>query len=457
MAGQNKRPETYTRTGRGGAAHVLPRVQLDTDVMTLAKERIAIAAEIHDNILVAFSGGKDSTVTLQLTLAVLHENPELGAKHLPLRVVFGDEECIPKETEEYVRRVSQRPDVRLEWYCLPLKMRNACSRKHPEWWTWAPESEELWARPLPPEAITHLDGFPNWPPEARLSWPQTNELLAPPHLGNVCILMGIRAQESLTRLRAVSIAGKREYNWLVKQGGGNEILNGSSGGNVWKAYPIYDWLTEDVWTAPKRFGWDYNHAYDLLAMAGVSPAKQRCSPAFGEEPIGGLHVFAQAFPEVWEKMVYRVPGVGSAYRYALTELYGHGSRPERPDDMTWHDFILHFVAKHPDGMRQKLAARLTDIIRRHYRVTSNPMLVKAPHPDSGLSWDWLLMVAMRGDTKQRKQPTNRITREPVELKRMWHRYAKELDDTIKAGQFDILSYPRHAPRDPYALIPEEFR
>lgn len=457
MAASNKRPDTKTRTGHGAAPHILPRVYLDEDVYTLAKQRAKIAAEMHDKLIVAFSGGKDSTAVLNIMLEVLHENPELGAKHLPLRVVHADEECIPMQTEEYVRRVSQLPDVALEWYCLPFKMRNACSRKHPTWWTWAPEDEHLWARPLPPEAITELDGFPTWPPEARLSWPETNELLTHPSMGNVCLLMGIRAQESLTRSRAVSVASKREYNWLIKQGSGMKSLGGTSAGNVWKGYIIYDWGTEDVWRAPGVMGWDYNRAYEHMEMLGISKHQQRCSPAFGEEPIGKLHVFAEAFPEVWHKMVERVPGVGAAYRYARTELYGYGTLPELPEGMTWQDFVRHFVEQHPPSLRPQLAKRLSEMIRSHYRITTHPILKDAYHPDSGCSWEFLLKVAMRGDTKERKQPSHNCTSDPVKRAGMWRKYAETLNTALADGSFSQLAYPRRPPRDPFALIPQEFR
>ena len=30
------------------------------------------------------------------------------------------------------------------------------------------------------------------------------------------------------------------------------------------SYPIYDWETEDVWTANAKFGYKYNKLYDLM-------------------------------------------------------------------------------------------------------------------------------------------------------------------------------------------------
>lgn len=268
------------------------------------------------------------------------------------------------------------------------------------------------------------------------------------------MVMGIRAQESLTRRRAVT--RKQGENYITPYSGhGNR-------GNLWKAYPIYDWETEDVWTAPALLGWDYNHAYDRMEMAGVSHAMQRCSPAFGNEPLQKLHTYAACFPEVWDKMVYRVPGVGAAARYALTELYSYGSRPDKPAGMPWGEFVNHYLAKHPVEIRKVIAARLAMEIKSHYTKTADPLVVNAPHPDTGLSWDFVLMIAMRGDPKNRKQPGGRIhtvddgTRRA--LPRFWHRYARELQELIDTGDVSDLGYPgKRFPTDPWALVPEYAR
>lgn len=439
------------------AVHALPRKALDQDVYSLACERVAETFERFDHVYVSFSGGKDSTAVLNVALEVVHSDPRF-ARHLPLRAVFSDEECIPYQTEEYVRRVAQRDDVTLEWYCLPVQHRNACSREHPYWWPWAPEARELWARPMPPEGITELEGFTVWPPDSRPSWPNTSAFIAPPWRGNTAALMGIRAQESPTRKRAVSLPG-RERNWLAYVGGGlaGTASQGNTYGNYWKAYPIYDWVTEDVWTAPALKGWDYNHAYDLMEMAGVTAHGQRCSPAFGEEPMQKLYQYAECFPDVWERMVARVPGVGSAYRYARTELYGYGSRPEKPVGTTWPEYIAHYLTQHAAAAQGKIAARLKDIIARHYRQTSMPIAPKHPHPDTGVSWDFLLMIAMRGDFKERKQPKHKTRSDDEWQRTAWRRYSDDLAQTLQEGRWAELAYPQRPPADPYALIPARYR
>ncbi|WP_405759464.1 phosphoadenosine phosphosulfate reductase family protein [Streptomyces sp. NBC_01420] len=432
--------------------HNRPRLAAGADVYTLACERMAYVMDHHDRVMVSFSGGKDSTAVLNVALEVANSDPRY-ARHLPLRVVFFDEEAIPMETEEYVRRVAQRPDVALEWYCLPVQHRNACSRQHPNWWPWAPEDEAKWCRPLPPEAITTLPGFPIWPPSERLSIPNTNGLLAPPP-HTTATLMGIRAQESLIRAHAVRLRSVDNYIIKYKIKSKDRQAAALDRGNLWKAYPVYDWRTEDVWAAARIHGWDYNGAYDVMEMAGISPGSQRCSPAFGEEPLQKIHVYAQCFPDVWGRMSERVPGIGAAHRYARTELYGYGAKPPKPDGVTWPDFLTHYIAKHGQA-QPKVAERVRQIIARHYLKTSDPILPTAPHPVTGLSWQFLLTIAMRGDFKERRQESNQLMRHSRET--YWANYCTELADLLTAGTAGELAHPRPLPADPFTLIPDEYK
>jgi len=209
------------------------------------------------------------------------------------------------------------------------------------------------------------------------------------------MVMGIRGQESMIRQRAVSV--KKEENYLIHFTDGT--LNK---GNVWKIYPIYDWQTEDVWTAPNLFGWDYNHAYDVMEANGLSHAQQRCSPAYGEEPMQGFYRFKSCFPEVWDKMSMRVPGANTAFLYARSELYGFGDFARKPDNVTWEEHILHYVQKFSLHEQSLVAKNVRTVIREHYGKTSDPILVEIDHPVSGISWKRILNIAMRGDFKRRR-------------------------------------------------------
>lgn len=387
-------------------------VEIAENVYEAALARVRHAYTLVDDVTVMFSGGKDSTAVLNVVTEVAAD-----LDRLPVRVVFLDEEAIPMQTEDYVRRVAARPDVDLEWYCIPFQARNACSRHYPYWWSWAPEDRDKWVRDLPPEAITTLDGFPMEPPAARLQHAQSNGLFHPPPK-SWATFMGIRAQESLTRRRAVT--AKRSENYIVADS------SVTSAGNVVKVYPIYDWRTEDVWTAPARFGWDYNRAYDAMEMAGLSHPMQRVSPAYGEEPLQKLWTFATCFPEVWPRMQERVPGAAAAARYALTELWSYGSDIEKPDDMTWEEMIGRYLEKWPPDLRSKIASRIAKEIKAHYRVTDDPIVARAPHPLSGVSWYFLAKLAQRGDLKGRKQSGGRIA-DTSKMDRYWERYNAERD------------------------------
>ncbi len=366
---------------------------IDRHVHELAVERIHRAYDLFDTVAVMFSGGKDSTACLNLVLEVAKER---GIQKVPIH--HFDEEAIPYETEQYVRRVSQLPEVEFYWWCLPVRHRNACSVKNPWWFPWGPEDEAKWVRPLPSEAITELEGYPSDPAQ-RITIPEINGLIFKPEIhGNVGIVMGIRADESLTRTRAILSGRRREDVHILKYD------EGTAQGNIYKVYPVYDWSTKDIWTAPKRFGWDYNTAYDLMDKAGIRPNDQRCAPPYGEEPMRGLYQFRELFPDIWGKMQERVDGAATAARYSNTVLYSYGSNPTKPDNMTWHEFIRFWIEKHPEPYKSEVAERVKGFIQNHYNKTNEPILDKVAHPRTGVSWDFLLKIAVRGDFKNRKQP-----------------------------------------------------
>lgn len=366
---------------------VMKKQRVDKDVLTLARERTAAAFDRFDRIAVSFSGGKDSTAVLNLAL---EEHARRGgvSKLGPLDVFFWDEEAIWPGTIEYVHRVALRPDVKMRWLCLPVKHRNGCSRKSPWWYPWASEDWEVWCRPLPGLACveTTLPGF------KRQSVPDCNPLLFPSRTeGTVGIILGIRARESLNRYR--SVAHSVVDNWITWENG--------AGAHIARVKPIYDWETEDVWLAPIRLGWDYNRTYDLFDACGVARHDQRVAPPYGEEPMRGLWMYRTCAPELWDKMVSRVPGAATAARYASTELYCYGEIP-LPNGRTWKEMVSIYLARHPEGIRQELAERIKADIEAHQALTDDPIPIDKHHPKTGVCWKFLAQTASRGDLKKRK-------------------------------------------------------
>lgn len=369
---------------------------LGMNVWEAALQRIHRAWDEYDVVEVMFSGGKDSMVILEAAYQVCKERDAW-----PLKVIFYDDEVISYETEDYVRRTYRREGIDMDWLCVPVKQRNACTSEGKlEWFPWAPEDRDLWVRDLPPEAIT-LENITDWytdptPANARPTFIEfTNYRAVKQNPGmKVASLMGIRAGESMIR-RGV-VANERADNYVIHVAPSLD-----------KVYAVYDWSTKDLWTAARDFGWDYNITYDLLEMRGTPPDKQRIGTPFGDEPLERLPEWAECFPDIWEKTCRRVPGAATAGRYSITDLYGYGGLPEKPDDVSWPDFIREHVERHADTEHKvRTAKKIKQLIAAHYRKTKDPILVEA-HPITGCSWSLLLMIAIRGDTKNRKSAFSR--------------------------------------------------
>ena len=361
-------------------ASSLRKKDVDESVLEMARERIAHTFDIVDEVSVMFSGGKDSTVVLNL---VLEEARRRGST--PVDVIFIDEEAIPPETIEYVERVASLPEVSMRWYCIPVKHRNGCSRESPYWYPWAPEDEELWCRPLPARAITELPGF------KRESHAEINHLMWPKERGKtVASMMGIRADESMRRRLSVSRRVKDNY-----------LSESTQAPWVTVCKPIYDWRSADVWKAPQVFGWDYNHTYDKMEAMGVPFADQRVAPPYGEEPMQRLWQFQIGWPELWDKMCERVPGAATAARYSQTDLYNYGKK-QKPDELTWREMIAVYLERHPAKTAAAIAKRIKREVAMHFSLTNDPIPEEDVHPSTGVSWKWLALIASRGDLKGRK-------------------------------------------------------
>jgi predicted phosphoadenosine phosphosulfate sulfurtransferase len=354
---------------------------LADDVYEAAIERINILFDRYDTVVVSFSGGKDSTVCLNLTLEVAR-----ARKRLPLEVYFFDEEAVHPETEAYVERVASLPDIRMQWLCLPLRHRNACSRKQPYWYPWNPDEKAIWVRELPARGLQQAD-FPRFVFGATI--PQSTHTIYGPEYGTIADVRGIRAAESLRRLQ--SVTKKKHDNWIA----------GALNGYIHPTSPIYDWSELDVWVAPRLWQWDYNRAYDLMYAAGIPFCRQRVCPPFGEEPLENLWMYRECWPDLWHKMVKRVHGAATAARYSKSELYAYG-KTTRPPGLTWKDWTYALIELYGEEHRASISANVKKAITIHKNKTNRPIPDDEADPASGLSWKFLAMIANRGDLKGRR-------------------------------------------------------
>ena len=167
------------------------------------------------------------------------------------------------------------------WCCLPIHLRNAVSVYEPFWVCWDKEAKKQWIRPMPKGAITDFDFFaPGMEFEEFV--PEFGEWYGQGR--STACFVGIRADESLNRFRTIASDKKIKFHdkqWTTKVSD-----------NVYNAYPIYDWRTEDIWIFHSKFKeLSHNRIYDMMTMAGVKLSNQRLCQPFGDDQKKGLWLY----------------------------------------------------------------------------------------------------------------------------------------------------------------------
>lgn len=329
------------------------------NVYDAAMERLKTIFDHFEFVYVSFSGGKDSGLLLNLCMDYIRKY-EPGRK---LGVFYMDYEIQYTHTVEYVERTFRDNADILEVYhcCIPFKV-STCTSMHQNYWRpWDPEMKDLWVRELPENAYTADDfGF-----YTKGQWDYDFQFLFATWLRvkkryeSVCCLVGIRTQESINRWRTIhSDTNYRHwlgYKWT------REIDK-----QVYNAYPIYDWTTEDVWTAYGKFNWDYNRLYDLYYKAGIPLARQRVASPFIAEAISYLKIYRAIDPEMWGKMISRVNGVNFAGIYGNTTAMGW-KNITCPPGFSWEQYMYFLLDTLPDEIRTNYLAKL-HVSRRFWRT-----------------------------------------------------------------------------------------
>lgn len=331
---------------------------LDQNVYSAARERVRQTLKDMPKYYVAFSGGKDSGVLLNLVIDVARE---LG--RLPVPVLIVDLEGQYQATVDYLTQMADMQEVHAYWVCLPLHLRNAVSQFQPHWLCWDPNRKDKWIRQIPDRGDVVSD-------ESYWSWfrrgMEFEELT--PAFGHwfsdgedTAAFVGIRSDESLNRFR--TIASRSKETWKGRQWT-TRLTPGK--GHVWNVYPIYDWRTEDVWIANGRHRWPYNRIYDLMHLAGLSVHQARLCQPYGDDQRKGLWLFKILEPETWALVVERVEGANFGNRYVqLTGSVMGNIRINLPDGYTWRSYAYHLLNSMPPPVARHYRAKIATFLRWH--------------------------------------------------------------------------------------------
>lgn len=318
------------------------------NVYEAALKRIDFLFKEFEQIVISFSGGKDSGVMMNLVLNFATQTNQLHK----IAVYHLDYEAQYQMTTEYVERTfkSLPFSILKLWFCLPIKAQCSTSMFQSYWQPWKIEDKEKWCRELPEESINESNfcfGF-----DYEVSDYDFNIKLGKSISRNkkTVFLIGIRTQESLHRWKAVNkFSDKNEY----KSKNYTTVVDK----HFINAYPIYDWKVEDVWIANARFGYDYNRLYDLMYQAGVPLNAMRVASPFNDAATESLKLYKVIDPNNWGKLIGRVNGVNFTGLYGGTTAMGWNTIT-KPSHFTWKEYMYFLLDTLPAATRENYLRKL---------------------------------------------------------------------------------------------------
>ncbi len=277
----------------------MPRAKkyLEIDVLEAARQRIRHIYDVFDIVVIAFSGGKDSSACVHLAREV-HEERGLG----PVNAVFSDEEVLPMSNIELLTWYKYQDWMNLKWFCMPQKDQRFILGQFRPYVRWDRDREHTRPKPewaLGPEdfgmtyeEFVNSDGLS--PDEMVLKlWPK----------GKLALVTGIRASESLSRFR--SVVNKLNENYIC-------LPEGISKTRLRLCKPIYDWMENDV------LKFTYDNEIPLCSQYDAQELAQnplRIGPPMGSNAAGRFGKIREYEPEWYQSLINVFPEMQVHERY----------------------------------------------------------------------------------------------------------------------------------------------
>jgi predicted phosphoadenosine phosphosulfate sulfurtransferase len=310
-------------------------------------ERIKYCFDNFKNVLVAFSGGKDSGVMLNLAYDYAKKNNLLHK----LAFFNLDYEAAYEQTDNYVEDAfKQMNDVKRFWLCLPIYAQCACSSFQNKWKPWDKKKKDIWVKKMPNYSFVINEDNCEFDYEGLFDYDVQDNFGTwfAGKYGKTATLIGIRTDESLNRFRAIK---KENVNKI------NQYINHIEGSNTYKVYPIYDWTTQDIWVYNAKFNKTYNSLYDMFYKCGITIDKMRVASPFNDCAIDSLKLFKVINPNNWGRMIGRVDGVNFSAIYGGTTAMGW-RKIKLPKGHTWKSYLNFLLNTLPEETRNNYKKKL---------------------------------------------------------------------------------------------------
>jgi predicted phosphoadenosine phosphosulfate sulfurtransferase len=262
------------------------------NVYDAAKERMHHIYDIHDSVMVLFSGGKDSQVVLHLAWEVAQER---GLKNV--NVVYQHDEFVMKSILDLVRNYASMPWVKMHHLVLPKIGVRYVFNKPVQYKQWDYKNREIYM-PIPEYAIRPpADMWENfWGAE------EIESFQCGLFEGKVAQVNGIRASESRYRWRA-------SVNKLIE----NYINYSISDKAATLCKPIFDWEEKDVFKYLYDNKLQYCKLYDWQFFAKMG---LRTSQPLHPDKIKELKKLRQLDPQFYDRLLAIFPDQEIHDRYS---------------------------------------------------------------------------------------------------------------------------------------------
>lgn len=308
------------------------------NVLEAAFERYDIIFENFSKIYFSISGGKDSSVMLQLAALKAKEHSK------KFDVLYIDLEAQYEATITHIEEILKCDEInKVYWVCLPISLRNAVSILQPKWICWDKNDKSKWVRDMPKNKWVISENNNPWKWFRHgMEFEEFIILFADwysKEYGTTAAGIGIRSDESLNRFRTIISEDKERWNnysWTTR------VKLRQKNTDCYNFFPLYDWRTEDIWGVVSNLNLKFNEIYELMYKNGLSIHEQRLCQPYGDDQRNGLDQFKALEPDTWEKVLNRVNGVNFGNIYARTSLLGNLAS-EKPEGMTWEQYAVYLL------------------------------------------------------------------------------------------------------------------